>query len=78
MRKNAIRLSLLALLIIVGITALHLFAGIGKDCVDLTGCRGIKGCDAYYWESAPSCKIWCYAIPPEGNPGTIVCTVIDP
>lgn len=82
MRKIAISLS--AFLLVVGITILTLFLparGEGEpiNCWNsLPGCKGIKGCDAYYWEMAPSCKIWCYAVPPDGHPGVIQCEEINP
>ena len=82
MRKIVISLS--AFLLVVGIAIPTLFLparGSGQpiNCWNsLPGCRGNKGCDAYYWEAAPTCKIWCFAVPPDGQPGTIQCAVINP
>jgi hypothetical protein len=82
MRKAISNLALSAILIVACITTATLFLtaqpGAPMNCVDLNGCTGNKGCVAYYWESAPDCKIWCYAVPPEGKPGTIQCAIIDP
>jgi hypothetical protein len=81
MKKALTNFVLSALLVAAGITGATLFLsaqGAPKDCTNLSGCTGMDGCVAYYWQSAPACKIWCYAKPPDGHPGTIQCEVINP